>query len=590
MGVVGAGRVGAVLAAALRAAGHEVVAAAGESDASRRRIAELLPGVPRRKPTAVARACDLLLLTVPDDMLANVVTMLAASGALHEGQHVVHTSGRHGLAVLEPARAVGARVAAMHPAMTFTGTAVDLDRLRRHRLRPHRRRRPSAASPRRWSPTSAARPMWVPEEMRTLYHAGLAHGANHLVTLVTEAMEILSAAGADDPAGTLRPLLTAALDNALEQGDAALTGPIVRGDVGTVRAHLEDITANAPQTLASYVALARATLDRAVTDGRVLPIRAARIRDLLDAAVAGRNAARGPMTDPPRPRAHPRGARRAARRRPRTPAGRVGFVPTMGALHEGHASLMRVARERVGDGPVVASIFVNPLQFGAGEDLDRYPRTLDADLKVCEREGVDVVFAPAVEEVYPGWPAQPQVTVEPGPLGTVLEGRTRPGHFRGVLTVVAKLFGLVRPDVAVFGQKDYQQLVLIRRMVADLCLGGRDRRRRDPARAGRPGAVQPQPLPRRRAAPRGGGAEPGPARRAGRRRATASDAALGAARAELRTAHVVDLDYLVVTDPDLGALPGDLPPGTEARILVAARVGSTRLIDNLPLTIGTAPD
>ena len=131
-----------------------------------------------------------------------------------------------------------------------------------------------------------------------------------------------------------------------------------------------------------------------------------------------------------------------------------------------------MARERVADGPVVASIFVNPLQFGPTEDLERYPRTLDADLKVCEREGVDIVFAPAVEEVYPGWPAQPQVTVEPGPLATVLEGRTRPGHFRGVLTVVAKLFGLVRPDLAVFGQKDYQQLVLIRRMVEDLCLAG----------------------------------------------------------------------------------------------------------------------
>ena len=150
--------------------------------------------------------------------------------------------------------------------------------------------------------------------------------------------------------------------------------------------------------------------------------------------------------------------------------GRVGFVPTMGALHGGHASLMRVAREEVGSGPVVVSVFVNPLQFGAGEDLDRYPRTLDLDLKICEQEGVDIVFAPAVEEVYPSWPAQPSVTVEPGPLANVLEGRVRPGHFRGVLTVVAKLFGLVRPDVAVFGQKDYQQLVLIRQMVADLCL------------------------------------------------------------------------------------------------------------------------
>ncbi|WP_051247222.1 Rossmann-like and DUF2520 domain-containing protein [Nocardioides halotolerans] len=287
VGVVGAGRVGAVLGAALRAAGHDVVAAAGESDASRRRIDELLPGVPRRKPTDVARAADLLLLAVPDDMLANVVTMLADSGALHAGQHVVHTSGRHGLAVLEPARLVGARVAAMHPAMTFTGTSVDLDRLAGtvFGLTAGQQERAVVES---LVADLGGTPMWVPEEMRTLYHAGLAHGANHLVTLVTEAMEILSAAGAADPAGTLRPLLTAALDNALEHGDAALTGPIVRGDLGTVRAHLEDITANAPQTLAAYVALARDTLDRAVTDGRVVPIRAARIRDLLDAAVAGR--------------------------------------------------------------------------------------------------------------------------------------------------------------------------------------------------------------------------------------------------------------------------------------------------------------
>jgi len=287
VGVVGAGRVGAVLSAALRAVGHDVVAAAGESDASLRRMAELLPDVPRRKPTDVARASDLLLLAVPDDMLGNVATMLADSGALHEGQLVVHSSGRHGLDVLEPARAVGARVAAMHPAMTFTGTALDLDRLPGtvFGLTAEAEERPVVES---LVADLGGTPMWVPEEMRTLYHAGLAHGANHLVTLVTEAMEILSAAGAADPAGTLRPLLTAALDNALEHGDAALTGPIVRGDLGTVRAHLEDITANAPQTLPSYVALARATLDRAVTDGRVVPLRAARIRDLLDAAVAGR--------------------------------------------------------------------------------------------------------------------------------------------------------------------------------------------------------------------------------------------------------------------------------------------------------------
>ncbi|QWF22862.1 pantoate--beta-alanine ligase [Nocardioides sp. LMS-CY] len=265
----------------------------------------------------------------------------------------------------------------------------------------------------------------------------------------------------------------------------------------------------------------------------------------------------------------------------------VGFVPTMGALHEGHASLIRAARERVArdgeTGPVVVSIFVNPLQFGAGEDLDRYPRTLAADLEVCAREGVDIVFAPSVEEVYPG--GAPQVVVEPGPVADLLEGRTRPGHFRGVLTVVAKLFGLVRPDVAVFGQKDYQQLVLVRRMVLDLNMGVEvvgaptvreadglalssrnrylDAEQRDAATA----------LSRLlRVAQHA--AEYGPA------------SALAAARAELRAAQGVDLDYLVVTDPDLGELPPHVPPGTEARILVAARVGTTRLIDNLPLVIG----
>jgi predicted short-subunit dehydrogenase-like oxidoreductase (DUF2520 family) len=285
VGVIGAGRVGAVLAARLRAAGHEVVAAAGESHASRGRIDALLPGVPVLKPSAVARASDLLLLTVPDDMLPNVVTVLAASGALREGQYVVHTSGRHGLAVLEPARAVRARAVALHPAMTFTGTALDLDRLDGCvfglTAGPAEREFAQAIVD-----DLGGRPMWVPEEMRTLYHAGLAHGANHLVTLVSEAMEMLAAAGADDPAGTLRPLLTAALDNALDQGDAALTGPIVRGDLNTVRAHLAEIAGNAPQAMASYVALARATLARAVTDGRVLPIRAIKINEVLDAALA----------------------------------------------------------------------------------------------------------------------------------------------------------------------------------------------------------------------------------------------------------------------------------------------------------------
>ena len=263
----------------------------------------------------------------------------------------------------------------------------------------------------------------------------------------------------------------------------------------------------------------------------------------------------------------------------------VGFVPTMGALHDGHARLMQVAREYT-SGPLVVSIFVNPLQFGEGEDLDRYPRQLEDDLKVCEREGVDIVFLPRVEEVYPG--GEPLVTVEPGPLGSVLEGAVRPGHFRGVLTVVAKLFGLVRPGVAVFGQKDYQQLVLVRRMVRDLCLDveivGADTQRESDGLALSSRNSYLDPEQRRRAAVL--------SRALRSARAAAGEgpeAALGAARTELAPDAGVDLDYLVVTDPELGPLPPEVPAGTEGRILVAGRIGSTRLIDNMPITFGVHP-
>jgi predicted short-subunit dehydrogenase-like oxidoreductase (DUF2520 family) len=285
IGVVGAGRVGAVLSAALRAAGHEVVAAAGESDASLHRAATLLPGVPVRKPTAVSRSSDLLLLTVPDDMLSNVVTQLAASGAIRRGQLVAHTSGRHGLAVLAPAAALGAHVMALHPAMTFTGTELDLPRLEGCAFGVTAESPVSVATVESLVSDLRGRLVWVPEDKRTVYHAGLAHGANHLVTLVSQAMELVRESGASDPAATLRPLLTAALDNALEQGDAALTGPIVRGDVNTVRAHLADIAMTAPDTLPSYVALARATANTAVLDGRLLPIRAAKLVGILNDAL-----------------------------------------------------------------------------------------------------------------------------------------------------------------------------------------------------------------------------------------------------------------------------------------------------------------
>ncbi len=261
-------------------------------------------------------------------------------------------------------------------------------------------------------------------------------------------------------------------------------------------------------------------------------------------------------------------------------AGRTALVPTMGALHAGHAALMAHARAVVGpDAPLVVSVFVNPMQFAPGEDLDRYPRTLDDDLALCADHGVDLVLAPAVEEVYPG--GEPEVTVAPGPLGAELEGASRPTHFRGVLTVVAKLFGLARPDVAVLGEKDYQQLALVRRMAADLCLGvevlgaptvrepdglALSSRNRFLSTEQRQHAVA---LSRALRA----GAAAGP---------DGADAALGAAHAVLDGSPGVDVDYLALRDPDLGPAPAAGP----ARLLVAARLGATRLIDNAGLELG----
>jgi pantoate--beta-alanine ligase len=263
---------------------------------------------------------------------------------------------------------------------------------------------------------------------------------------------------------------------------------------------------------------------------------------------------------------------------------RVGLVCTMGALHDGHVSLMRRTRTEVGrEAPLVVSLFVNPLQFGPDEDLYRYPRTFDSDRAVCEAEGVDILFAPSVDEVYPG--GTPQVTVDPGPLGSVLEGKTRPGHYTGVLTVVAKLFGLVRPDVTVFGEKDYQQLALVRRMSEDLCLGvevigGDTVREADGlALSSRNRYLDHEQRWQATALSR-------TLRAAQVAAVDGASAALSAAHAELRRSPGVDLDYVAVRAADLSELPADVPPGTEARVLIAARVGATRLIDNMPVVLG----
>lgn len=256
-------------------------------------------------------------------------------------------------------------------------------------------------------------------------------------------------------------------------------------------------------------------------------------------------------------------------------------VMTMGALHEGHARLMEVARESTG-GQVVTTIFVNPLQFGADEDYAVYPRTLDDDLEVCASRGVDIVFAPDVQQMYPG----PQViTVDPGPLGEILEGAARPGHFRGVLTVVAKLLHMTAADVAVFGEKDYQQLTLIRLMAADLQYATE----RGPLHiVGVPTVRESDGLAMSSRNRYLSAAERSAAAAIPRALGAGAAAALsGATCDEIRDAVCaglagLDVGYVALTDPDLRD-PGVRGP---ARILVAATVGTTRLIDTMPVHLG----
>jgi pantoate--beta-alanine ligase len=261
----------------------------------------------------------------------------------------------------------------------------------------------------------------------------------------------------------------------------------------------------------------------------------------------------------------------------------VVLVPTMGALHEGHRALIRRAREIASpNGSVVVSVFVNPLQFGAGEDLDRYPRTLKEDVLIVAEEGGDLLFAPNAAQMYP----RPQlIIVDPGPVGRILEGESRPGHFAGVLTVVAKLLQLVRPDVAVFGEKDAQQLALVRRMAADLDLGTEIAAVpivRDPdglAISSRNRFLSP--------AERRTALLLAAALRAGQDAAPDGPAAVRKAAGEVLGTPAdppLELDYLALVDPDTFEEAGEEHAGP-ARLLVAARVGSTRLIDNTPLSL-----
>lgn len=280
VGVVGAGRVGAVLGAALARAGHRVVAASAVSAASRERAQTLLPGVPVLDVAGVVAAAELVLLTVPDDELPGVVGGLTATGAWQPGQIVVHTSGRYGVDVLAPAVPHHVIPLAIHPAMTFSGTAADLTALADCCF--------GVTAPAAARPVAEAlvlevggEPVWVEEADRARYHAALSHGANHLVTLVAQALQVLADAGVGVPDRVIGPLLSAALDNALRRGDAALTGPVARGDAGTVAAHLRELRDETPDVLPAYVAMARATAERALAAGRLSPTAAEALLEVL---------------------------------------------------------------------------------------------------------------------------------------------------------------------------------------------------------------------------------------------------------------------------------------------------------------------
>ncbi|MGP9745084.1 Rossmann-like and DUF2520 domain-containing protein [Brachybacterium sp. AOP29-B2-41] len=285
IGVIGAGRVGAVLGAALRAEGHAITGAYAVSDDSRERARQLLPGVPLLNVPALVERSEMLILAVPDDQLAPLAAGIAATGMVPGGQLVMHTSGRYGIEVLAPLAQAGCATLALHPAMTFTGTQADLARLIGCPMG-------ITATP-ELLPIAAALAVElggdavvVAEGDRPLYHAALAHAANHLVVLVDQSRDALSRLGIEDPGAYLRPLLEAALDESLRHGDKALTGPVMRGDAGTVTAHLgalRDLDATgAPgdpgDTSATYRALALAALRRA----RLPEGTRALIRDLLE--------------------------------------------------------------------------------------------------------------------------------------------------------------------------------------------------------------------------------------------------------------------------------------------------------------------
>jgi pantoate--beta-alanine ligase len=462
---------------------------------------------------------ELFLLCVPDRAIAEV------AGGLRLGPWIAHVSGATPLTSLDP----HVRRFGLHPLQSFS-TARGPEQL-------------DGA----WGAVTAESGealragFWLAEALglrafaleegsRAAYHAGAAFASNYLVTLRAAARSLLEAA--DAPPEALDPLIRGVVDSGFE-----LTGPIARGDWETVERHLDVIRDERPELEELYLVLAEATA--AVAGHRPGEVRAVtRTERTLEVERTIRGLRE--RLSGPRP-------------------GSVGLVPTMGALHEGHLSLLRAARAE--NETVVMSLFLNPTQFGDDGDLARYPRDEARDLALAEQAGVDIVFAPDAKEMYPpGF----QTWVEVSELGSILEGSFRPDHFRGVATVVLKLFEIVRPRRAYFGQKDAQQAEVIRRMIRDLSLGVELRvlptvRDRDGlALSSRNALLSPQE----------------------RASALALSKALAtrdpdAALEQLRSSNGLEIDYVEAADFDPPVLAG------------AVRVGSTRLIDNVVLEKGS---
>jgi pantoate--beta-alanine ligase len=448
---------------------------------------------------------ELVLFCVPDRAIAEVARSVAP------GPWVAHVSGATPLSALDP----HARRFGLHPLQTFTrdrgpeqldgafaAVTAETDEAR------------AVAT---WlAETLGLRPFPLQDSRRVLYHAGASVASNFVVTLRRAAGRLVAHAGV--PPEALDPLMRRTIEN-----DFQLTGPVSRGDWETVRAHDAAIRLAEPALAGAYRELVRTTALLETGDG---PRGAAAVARTVEEV------------------------REALLRN----GGVVGLVPTMGALHDGHRALLRAAREECDT--VVMSLFVNPAQFGEGEDLARYPRDESHDLAIAAEEGVDVVFAPAAEELYP--PGH-ETWIDVERLGAVLEGEHRPGHFRGVATVCCKLFGIVRPQRAYFGQKDAQQAAVVRRMVEDLHLGVGLR-------------VVPTVRDADGLALSSRNAHLSPA---DRERALALPRALATRdperASELLAADGLDVDYVAVADFD--------PPVLAA----AVRVGGTRLIDNVVL-------